>query len=95
MFTPSHIGGHVPPIAFGDVFDMHRLRQSLGRPVLEWREVKDLSNPETEVIGCWNTWESAQNNEHTPRTSVVPGILHLGKETLPTVYFVAHSPSPT
>jgi hypothetical protein len=78
MFTPSHIGGHVPPIAFGDVFDMPRLRQALGRPVLEWREVKDLQNPDTEIIGCWNTWESVQSNEHAPRFSVVPNLLSLG-----------------
>jgi len=78
MFTPSHIGGHVPPIAFGDVFDMARLRKSLSRPVLEWREVKDNENPETEILGCWNTWESAQKNEHSPRFSVIPDMLRLG-----------------
>lgn len=39
-FIPSHIGGHVPPIPFGEVFDVPRLRNELGKPVLEWREVK-------------------------------------------------------
>lgn len=39
-FIPSHIGGHVPPIPFGEVFDVPRLRKELGKPVLEWREVK-------------------------------------------------------
>jgi hypothetical protein len=78
MFTPSHIGGHVPAIPFGEVFDMPRLRKSLQRPVLEWREVKNDESTDVELLGCWNTWESVQFNEHFPRRSVIPSMLSLG-----------------
>ncbi|KAJ2930506.1 hypothetical protein H1R20_g6581, partial [Candolleomyces eurysporus] len=77
MFTPSHIGGAVPPIPFGDVFDVPRLRQLLKRPVLEWREVKDSSSRELDDLGCWNIWEAVQDREHYPRHSVVPDMLSI------------------
>ncbi|EPQ60426.1 hypothetical protein GLOTRDRAFT_124182 [Gloeophyllum trabeum ATCC 11539] len=102
-FTPSHIGGDVPPIPFGEVFNVSRLAQALGRPVLEWHDVKEIRNnselgwslpsvpaegeePQTnvttwevqqDVVGCWNTWESVQYNEHFPRRSSVPHWLGL------------------
>lgn len=78
MFTPSHIGGSVPPISFGEVFDVPRLRDLIGRPVLEWREVKDTSSETVDDIGCWNLWESVQYHEHRPRGSAVPTHLKLG-----------------
>ncbi|KAG5647758.1 hypothetical protein DXG03_008481 [Asterophora parasitica] len=77
MFTPSHIGGAVPPIDFGLVFDVPRLRKALNIPVLEWHEVKDRASNEVEEIGCWNTWEAVQKNEHYPRRSHVPDHLKL------------------
>ncbi|KZT30814.1 hypothetical protein NEOLEDRAFT_1174185 [Neolentinus lepideus HHB14362 ss-1] len=43
-FTPSHIGGDVPPIPFGEVFNVSRLAQALGTPVLEWHDVKEVRN---------------------------------------------------
>ncbi|TFK99714.1 hypothetical protein BDV98DRAFT_623553 [Pterulicium gracile] len=71
MFTPSHIGGGVPPIAFGEVFDLPRLRKLLGKPILEWRDVKVLPvsyEPEdTEDLGCWNLWQTVQYREAIPR----------------------------
>ncbi|KAF4573193.1 hypothetical protein EYR36_007703 [Pleurotus pulmonarius] len=77
MFTPSHIGGSVPPIPFGEVFDVPRLRDLIGRPVLEWHEVKDTSSETVDDIGCWNLWESVQYYEHRPRGSSVPTHLKL------------------
>ena len=78
MFTPSHIGGGVPPIAFGDVFDVPRLRKALNRPILEWREVKAEHSDSVDVLGCWDTWQSLQYTEKAPRGSVVTGHLNLG-----------------
>ncbi|KAF5323560.1 hypothetical protein D9611_005638 [Ephemerocybe angulata] len=77
MFTPSHIGGSVPPIPFGEVFDVPRLREALRRPILEWWEVKNNSSQEVDELGCWNVWEAVQYREHYPRRSVVPDILSL------------------
>lgn len=83
MFTPSHIGGSVPPIPFGDVFDMHRLRQLLGKPVLEWRDIKDPQSESIDDLGCWNTWQAVQYHEARPRYSVAPLHLKLGKDSHP------------
>ncbi|KAF8665360.1 hypothetical protein AX16_000379 [Volvariella volvacea WC 439] len=77
MFTPSHIGSHVPPIPFGEVFDVPRLSKALGKPVLEWRDVKDSASNQVDDIGCWNVWEAVQSREHHPRRSPVPGHLKL------------------
>ncbi|KAF6766677.1 hypothetical protein DFP72DRAFT_1162239 [Ephemerocybe angulata] len=77
MFTPSHIGGSVTPIPFGEVFDVPRLREALRRPILEWWEVKNNSSQEVDELGCWNVWEAVQYREHYPRRSVVPDILSL------------------
>ncbi|KAF7303293.1 hypothetical protein MKEN_01293400 [Mycena kentingensis (nom. inval.)] len=77
MFIPSHIGGHVPPIPFGEVFDVQRLRNELGTPVLEWRDVKDVNSTEIDELGCWNIWEAVQYREAFPRRSRIPDDLGL------------------
>lgn len=79
MFTPSHIGGHIPPIDFSEVFDLARLQEDLQKPVLEWHQVKNRNSSVLEEIGCWNTWEAVQDREAYPRRSVVTGLLNLGK----------------
>lgn len=78
MFTPSHVGGSVPPIDFGLVFDVPRLRQAIGKPLLEWREVKDPNSTSVDELGCWNVWEASQSREDYPRRSHVPDHLKLG-----------------
>ncbi|KIY47379.1 hypothetical protein FISHEDRAFT_45371 [Fistulina hepatica ATCC 64428] len=77
MFIPSHVGSSVPPVPFGEVFDVPRLRNAIGVPVLEWRDVKDSDSDYLDEIGCWNTWETVQYYEHYPRGSSVPGHLQL------------------
>ncbi|KAJ3568045.1 hypothetical protein NP233_g5974 [Leucocoprinus birnbaumii] len=77
MFTPSHIGGDKPTIDFGEVFDVKRLSQGTGIPVLEWNQVKNRSSDALDELGCWNTWESVQDHEAYPRRSVVPNYLKL------------------
>ncbi|KAJ7110064.1 hypothetical protein C8R44DRAFT_842487 [Mycena epipterygia] len=76
-FIPSHIGSHVPPIPFGEVFDVPRLRNELGKPVLEWREVKNPNSTFVDEIGCWNVWEAVQYREAYPRRSRTPNDLNL------------------
>ncbi len=72
MFTPSHIGGDVPPIMFGEVFDVPRFNEESGIQIVEWYEVKDPASQVVDDLGCWNVWEAVQFNEHHPRGSVVP-----------------------
>jgi hypothetical protein len=74
-FVPSHIGS-APTLYFSDVFDLPRLRKSLGKPVLEWREVKDPNSEVFDNIGCWNIWE-AEPYEY-PRLDSLPDVLKLG-----------------
>lgn len=78
MHTSTHLPGNSPSFNFGDAFDVPRLRSALGKPVLEWREVKMSNSPIVDDIGCWNTWESVQDTDRFPRHSVVPGKLNLG-----------------
>lgn len=80
-FTPSHIGGDVPPIAFGDVFDVSRLREAVG-PVIEWHELKDPASAEVEDIGCWSVWQAVQPSENSPRGSTIPHWIGLGTSAL-------------
>ncbi|KAI0715410.1 hypothetical protein C8Q76DRAFT_730622 [Earliella scabrosa] len=77
MFTPSHIGGHVAPIAFGEVFDVPRFNTESGIQILEWEDVKDPESDVVDDLGCWNVWEAVQSNEHHPRNSAVPDWLKL------------------
>lgn len=79
MFTPSHIGDTVPPIDFGLVFDVPRLRTALQMPVLEWHEVKARHSEAVDELGCWNTWQAVQDREAYPRRSHVVTHLKLGK----------------
>ncbi|CAK5275590.1 unnamed protein product [Mycena citricolor] len=76
-FLPSHVGSHVPPIPFGEVFDVPRLRKELGVPVLEWKDVKNSSSLLIEELGCWNLWEAVQDSEAYPRPSRHPRELGL------------------
>jgi hypothetical protein len=58
-FIPGiHVGGHVPPIDFGTVFGLPRLRSKLGIPILEWHQVKKEDSEFLDDLGCWSVWES-------------------------------------
>ncbi|KAJ7615971.1 hypothetical protein FB45DRAFT_935029 [Roridomyces roridus] len=61
-FRPVHINNeNASHLDFGDVFDVPLLSQTLGMPILEWREVKDAASETLEELGCWDiqdkTWE--------------------------------------
>ncbi|KAG0699739.1 hypothetical protein DFH29DRAFT_854523 [Suillus ampliporus] len=60
-FLSSHIDESAPPFAFGEVFDVPRLSQAIGIPVLEWQEVKDSESQVLDDLGCWSVWETTQN----------------------------------
>lgn len=77
-FTPSHIGGEVPPIAFGEVFNVSRFIEDSKVPMVEWDEVKNPDSEVVDAIGCWNVWEAVQYYEHYPRGSSIPDWVGLG-----------------
>ncbi|KAJ4485803.1 hypothetical protein J3R30DRAFT_1408509 [Lentinula aciculospora] len=81
MFTPSHINAGattpVPTIAFGEVFDIPRMRTLTGKAILEWSDVKASESEAVDEIGCWNVWEAVQYREHFPRRSTGPEHLNL------------------
>ncbi|KAK7695288.1 hypothetical protein QCA50_002478 [Cerrena zonata] len=72
LFTPSHIGGDAPPIAFGEVFNVSRFIEDSSIPIVEWDDVKNPDSEVVEDLGCWNIWEAVQYYEHHPRGSTVP-----------------------
>ncbi|KAJ7665222.1 hypothetical protein DFH06DRAFT_1323617 [Mycena polygramma] len=76
-FTSTHFPGNTPPLLFSVAFDIPRLRRLMGKPILEWSEVKQTDSPILEDIGCWNVWESIQYNDPGPRFSYVPQMLNL------------------
>lgn len=64
-------------IPFGDIFDLDHLRHVLRSPILEWRDVKNLSShnpystPEVEHLGCWST-----RNENTRDPIRAENVVH-------------------
>ncbi|KAJ7492150.1 hypothetical protein FB451DRAFT_518434 [Mycena latifolia] len=93
VFMSTHLPDHAPPLIFGDVFDVPRLRRALGKPVLEWREVKEVDSPILDDIGCWNIWESVQYNDKAPRHSNVPWKLNLDISYTKTPYWIKMIPN--
>lgn len=79
QLLPEHFGtlDTVSPIAFGDVFDIPRLKSELGIPIVEWDEVKASKSPENEPIGCWSTRAGIKITENHPALTYHPDILNL------------------
>ncbi|KAG8915843.1 hypothetical protein FRC00_011789, partial [Tulasnella sp. 408] len=91
----AHVGGkpkQVPPINFGEIFDIPQLRKSLNWPVLEWSEVKKaaydvpLSHETTPVdgvvmdeLGCWGIRTVGNKGSKDPGHSVHEMLLQLGE----------------
>ena len=75
---PSHLPQDVPPVPFGEVFDLPRLRDELRTHIVEWNEVKSNTSEEYDGLGCWNTWEVSRPEDHKPRWSTVHELLKLG-----------------
>ncbi|KAJ6605810.1 hypothetical protein B0H10DRAFT_2228867 [Mycena sp. CBHHK59/15] len=65
-FTPTHVGGSAPTLAFGEVFDLPRLERALGKSVLEWHQVKDPQSESVDVLGCWTVWQAVQSGNAEP-----------------------------
>ncbi|KAJ7654723.1 hypothetical protein B0H17DRAFT_956880 [Mycena rosella] len=93
VFMSTHLPGNAPALHFGEVFDLPRLRRALGKPVLEWREVKQPNSPILDDIGCWNIWESVQYRENAPRHSNVPWKLNLDISYTKTPYWIKMIPN--
>ncbi|KAJ7088883.1 hypothetical protein B0H15DRAFT_939266 [Mycena belliarum] len=81
FFTPAHIwkGDPIwgPTIDFGQVFDVPRLSEALGKPVLEWWEVKDPTSKAVDPLGCWNVWQAVNKNNPGPHFNTAPRRLKL------------------
>jgi hypothetical protein len=60
-FTPTHVGGSAPTLAFGEVFDIPRLQKAIGAQILEWHQVKDPQSEVVDTMGCWSVWKAVQS----------------------------------
>ncbi|KAL4062994.1 hypothetical protein V8B97DRAFT_2026577 [Scleroderma yunnanense] len=70
-FIPSHIGPDALDIPFGHVFDVPRLSKTLGIPILEWDQVKDVQSTVVDELGCWAVWPVVSEEDAPPRGSPV------------------------
>ncbi|KAJ7070566.1 hypothetical protein C8F01DRAFT_1106888 [Mycena amicta] len=78
---PHHTSTHLPwkaqdKLPFGEAFDVPRLAKALGRPVVEWRDIKQYNTTKSDKIGCWDVWTPA-SGESSERDSTVYPRLHL------------------
>ncbi|KAJ3487322.1 hypothetical protein NLI96_g3606 [Meripilus lineatus] len=73
----SYIGHWSTPRPLSSVFDLARLSEALGFPVLEWSQVKDPESTEIDVLGCWNIWQVANLDAIAPREARNPRELYL------------------
>jgi hypothetical protein len=92
-FTPTHIGYHSGLIPFSRIFDIDYLSNAINLPILEWHNVKNLTNPDPvkqasaefhnyyggaqEEIGCWSVWMTQRGNGEPARGGLQPGALNL------------------
>ncbi|KAJ7626252.1 hypothetical protein DFH06DRAFT_1285110 [Mycena polygramma] len=65
-FTPTHVGGSAPTIAFSEVFDLPRLEKAISTRILEWHQVKDPESEIIDPIGCWNVWQAVRSAHTEP-----------------------------
>ncbi|KAJ6472032.1 hypothetical protein C8R45DRAFT_874874 [Mycena sanguinolenta] len=82
FFTPQHVKKasgltEVPPIDFGEVFDVPRLSKEIGKPVIEWWQVKDRHSKSIDTLGCWNIWQAVAQHHDAPHVSSGPSLLGL------------------
>ncbi|KAG9002022.1 hypothetical protein FRB94_004172 [Tulasnella sp. JGI-2019a] len=77
--VPMHVGSssEVGILPFGDVWDIERLREQTGVPILEWRDVKSEDSIELDLLGCWTAWASAWSRNGNPRGSGLNWSLHV------------------
>ncbi|KAF8590438.1 hypothetical protein K439DRAFT_1403466 [Ramaria rubella] len=58
--TERHMGQNVlDPLPVSEIFDIPKLVGELRRPILEWKDIKNISSPEVEDIGCWSVFKTA------------------------------------
>ncbi|KDQ63267.1 hypothetical protein JAAARDRAFT_29286 [Jaapia argillacea MUCL 33604] len=74
-FTPSHVNKTAGPIPVSEVFDLARLAKTLGRPMLEWQDVKDTASTQVDDLGCWSVWDGVTS--HGPREGDALAAMHL------------------
>ncbi|KAJ7036676.1 hypothetical protein C8F04DRAFT_1233130, partial [Mycena alexandri] len=76
FFTPTHVK-HASTIDFGEVFDIPRLSQAIGHPVLEWWQVKDRDSKVVDPMGCWSIWQAVSSQNKEPHFTSGPQRMHL------------------
>ncbi|KZT35608.1 hypothetical protein SISSUDRAFT_1051183 [Sistotremastrum suecicum HHB10207 ss-3] len=99
-YSPSHLPLEAGLIPFGEVFDVERLSEGMGIPILEWHDIKNLSTPsntdpktkgyyggEKEEVGCWTLWP-------TQSLSGSEGKWHRGKWADPMSLDISWTPVP-
>ncbi|KAG8906710.1 hypothetical protein FRB99_006308 [Tulasnella sp. 403] len=74
--VPVHVGVEANEFLFSDVWDLPRLRRTVGHPMIEWADIK--SGISQDHIGCWSVWQTVDGQPHSkPRGSRLNYALHL------------------
>ncbi|KAJ7230252.1 hypothetical protein GGX14DRAFT_410269 [Mycena pura] len=87
LHTSTHLPGEGPPLMVSEVFDLPRLRMALGKPVLEWQDVKQANSSVLDDIGCWDVW-STVGGDKGPRPSSVTQKLNLDISYTKTPFWI-------
>ncbi|KAH8825674.1 hypothetical protein DL96DRAFT_1530298 [Flagelloscypha sp. PMI_526] len=89
-FTAGHFQGD--SMTVGQIFDLPRLSKALGITIVEWHEVKDPRSAVVDTLGCWNIWQTVQQNGAGPRESRAPVDLKLDLSYTEAPFWVRLSP---
>jgi hypothetical protein len=78
--NPGHLDGSAGSMAFGQVFDLPRLSRAIQHPLVEWYDLKNVSEQHVDRISCWSVWMSAWETPREPTGSWSYSTLHLGEQ---------------
>ena len=97
-FSPSHAGGEAGIIPFAAFFDVEGLSRTLAMPILEWKDIKNFTNPDPspdkkydleyyggdmEDLGCWSLWLTASHGAWNARGGDIPTAVGLDVSWMP------------
>lgn len=96
-----HLDEHAGMMPFSAVYDLPRLQKTLGIPILEWKDVKDLSVPlkerPAELLGCWSVHMGMKGLKGRPIHPETEEILALDISNWPVLSdsAIGHEESPS
>jgi hypothetical protein len=100
-FYPTHVGVTAGIVPFSSFFDVPLLSSTLNIPILDWKDIKNYSQPvldtskyfnadyyggESEELGCWSVWMTSRAQGVYPREGEIPRALSLDVSWTPVQF---------